>query len=558
MRTFVEDLDRSGEAYHPRKFRDFRDNLNEVNDHPNRPYFILKSIIVKNLYGVDIMVEAVEICKLRLFLKLVAQVDKAKDLEPLPDIDFNIRPGNTLVGFARLDDVKKTLDGTLGLGRKQVDYIVERAEIVERAFQKFRQMQTEYGMDALEFTEQKQELRRRLQVLTAELDRYLAREYNVDPDNANKYENWRVSHQPFHWFAEFYGIMHGGGFDVIIGNPPYVAYSTSKVPYGIENMDYQTLSCKNLYAFMFERSIELTKPRASVSLIVQLTVLSSRKLRALQSLLSSRGSLYALPFPRRPESMFDGVEMPVAILISMGQGPLEYISSRVGRIYTEERPTTLDTIQLVSHQICLHEHRVAKIGTYLEKQIFQKLSHKNYIMDDLTVDYSDHIVYYQEACRYWIKAYPGLPYFKKNGKSIQPPHGRLLYLVTSEAADFIGCFLNSSFFYWYYSIFSDCEHVNDGLVRNLPLPMNWDKISWKPFSTKLLKSLQQHAMRKTINTQQGHKIEYDEIKAVLSKDIIDLIDISLCQLYGLSDYETDFIINFDAKYRSGIGTSHEC
>jgi len=35
-------------------------------------------------------------------------------LEPLPDIDFNIRPGNTLAGFTTLDEVKKTLQGKLG------------------------------------------------------------------------------------------------------------------------------------------------------------------------------------------------------------------------------------------------------------------------------------------------------------------------------------------------------------------------------------------------------------------------------------------------------------
>ena len=44
-----------------------------------------------------------EICKLRLFFKLVAQVDSADQIEPLPDIDFNIRAGNTLVGYASLE-----------------------------------------------------------------------------------------------------------------------------------------------------------------------------------------------------------------------------------------------------------------------------------------------------------------------------------------------------------------------------------------------------------------------------------------------------------------------
>lgn len=41
-----------------------------------------------------IMAEAVEICKLRLFLNLVAQVEKAEQIEPLPDMEFNIRTGN--------------------------------------------------------------------------------------------------------------------------------------------------------------------------------------------------------------------------------------------------------------------------------------------------------------------------------------------------------------------------------------------------------------------------------------------------------------------------------
>ena len=189
MQAFVDDLERSGERHHPGRFADFRRILAEVDKHPNRRYFILKSIIVNNLYGVDIMEEAVEICKLRLFLKLVAQVDRVQHLAPLPDIDFNIRPGNTLVGFATLDDVKHTVD-PLGLYKNQVNRIVEEAEIVEHAFQKFHEMQTDYGMDARDFAAAKQELRSRLVKLTDELDRYLVGAYSVSPSNAQAYDQW--------------------------------------------------------------------------------------------------------------------------------------------------------------------------------------------------------------------------------------------------------------------------------------------------------------------------------------------------------------------------------
>ena len=85
--------------------------------HPNEAYFIHKTIIIHNLYGVDIMEEAVEICKLRLFLKLAAQLEPGQPMEPLPDIDFNIRAGNTLVGYATRDEIRRAFAEAGGTGQ---------------------------------------------------------------------------------------------------------------------------------------------------------------------------------------------------------------------------------------------------------------------------------------------------------------------------------------------------------------------------------------------------------------------------------------------------------
>ncbi|HQE61664.1 MAG TPA: ATP-binding protein, partial [Candidatus Latescibacteria bacterium] len=67
-------------------------------------YHIKRRIITDNLFGVDIMDEAVEIARLRLFLALVASVSTVEQLEPLPNIDFNVVPGNSLIGLMRVDD----------------------------------------------------------------------------------------------------------------------------------------------------------------------------------------------------------------------------------------------------------------------------------------------------------------------------------------------------------------------------------------------------------------------------------------------------------------------
>jgi hypothetical protein len=82
MQGFIEDMESAG-PHHPAKFSDFKQILEESKRHPKQDYFILKAIIVNNLFGVDIMEEAVEICKLRLFLKLVAQVESQDRIEPL-------------------------------------------------------------------------------------------------------------------------------------------------------------------------------------------------------------------------------------------------------------------------------------------------------------------------------------------------------------------------------------------------------------------------------------------------------------------------------------------
>ena len=79
MEAFVEEHDAPASRPVRRSYADFRAHPGgRRRSHPNREYFVLKSIVLNNLYGVDIMEEAVEICKLRLFLKLVAQLERAE------------------------------------------------------------------------------------------------------------------------------------------------------------------------------------------------------------------------------------------------------------------------------------------------------------------------------------------------------------------------------------------------------------------------------------------------------------------------------------------------
>ncbi len=104
--------------------------------------------------------------------------------------------------------------------------IAQDAADVDRLFGHFRQQQMQIGGEVTQ--QDKQNLLARLADLGAKLDGFLAAEYGIDEHHytdpaqyAARLAQWKQSHRPFHWFVEFYGIVHArGGFDVIIGNPP--------------------------------------------------------------------------------------------------------------------------------------------------------------------------------------------------------------------------------------------------------------------------------------------------------------------------------------------------
>ena len=133
-----------------------------------------------------------------------------------------------------------------------------------------------------------------------------------------------------------------------------------------------------------------------------------------------------------------------------------------------------------------------------------------------------------------------------------PPHGRIIKFKTELESSFTACLLNSSLFYWYYSSFSDCEHINDKMVRSFAIPENWNNSDWQEVNQSLLEDMASNSTLKTIKTKEGHVIDYDELNAAASKSIINDIDRILAKHYGFTDEELDFIINYDIKYRMGI------
>jgi hypothetical protein len=190
--------------------------INEELRLKNSEIAMRKLILQNNLYGVDINPNAVEIAKLRLWLWLVTAYEPDK-VEPLPNIDYNIRVGNSLIGYV---DISKFRDHKLTLldwysAEKSLNILLKKRE------DKIKEYKTAVGDKARELKSEIDDLDKKIKkLLDINLFQEISKKVKIDEEEFRKTN-------PFHWGFEFYEVFNGNGenedkgFDAVIGNPPY-------------------------------------------------------------------------------------------------------------------------------------------------------------------------------------------------------------------------------------------------------------------------------------------------------------------------------------------------
>lgn len=193
-----------------------------------KPYRLKHDAIQNSLYGVDIDPGAVEIAKLRLWLSLVVDEEAIKQIKPLPNLDYKVVAGNSLIGFP---------------------FKSEKLHAIEQLKQKFFD-ETDHDRKA----KLKAEIDEQLQAVFASSKKSLGFEVNFD----------------FHiYFSEVF--HHNTGFDVVIVNPPYLGERGNK---DIFRMIARSSLGKRFYKrkmdifyFFFHLALDLAIQKASIGFI---------------------------------------------------------------------------------------------------------------------------------------------------------------------------------------------------------------------------------------------------------------------------------------------------
>ena len=546
-------LDRMEE---PANAKYFQEQLGEITAkyRSNRQYFIYKNIILRNLYGVDIMHEATEIARLRLFLKMVAVVDvdpsaENLGLDPLPDIDFNIRCGNTLVGFATEEEIKTTLtNGDMFAWQNFKDKIAEELEKTSLAQARFRELQLDPAAQHDDLRTAKNHLRERLAKIRDTLDDYL-----YESDRSKPKTKWLADTQPFHWYTEFYPIMHDrGGFDVIIGNPPYVEYNENKFSYKLKSPEYKTRKAANLYAFVSERSKSVSCSGSYCGLIVQISSISTPSMESLcKNIKETSSKLWVSNYATRPSSLFDGVCMNLSIIISQVGCELEenVFATQYNRWTPELRKFGFANLNYSRAEggVLMFDYSIPKLQSPLDVQILKKLMNDGIQLSTLLskAQTGNRLVYRTAGGRYY-------KIFIDRDFGSESKSNKFKYL-THDVHEIIAV-LSSSLWWAYYTLHFDMYNCKDYMMYGFPYNVaNNTSVGAKLSSLgkDLCEDMLRNAERKVQSYKSTGEREQLIFRPALSKPIIDEIDKLLAKHYGFTEEELDFIINYDIKYRMG-------
>ena len=210
---------------------------------------IKKSIIQNNIYGVDIEKGAVDIARLRFWLSIV--VDE-KTPSPLPNLDYKIMQGNSLIeSYKGMDLSRLTYDN------KDKSHITEYSifdDDTNQLQRRVTQLLTQYY--SCSDHEQKHRLQRDIShAISQQLELQ-----NFDADILRELRTLDLAgnDQFFLWHTWFSDVFEKGGFDIVIGNPPYRQIKWLKEKNIYKNSNFNTYdSTGDIYCLFYEIGIKL-------------------------------------------------------------------------------------------------------------------------------------------------------------------------------------------------------------------------------------------------------------------------------------------------------------
>ena len=528
------------------------------------PAFWRRRVVEDCIYGVDLNPLAVELAKLCLWI-----ITAFKE-NPLSFLNHHLKQGNALLGI-RISDIQEHFE-------KQSDLFMQSYIVsIKQAAQSYRE-----GLSRL--TEVIEDIEEKKETL-AELDKNLF-PYNHLCNLFTYYllgelketalllqiENWKKPDKTekllasfnnkdfFHWELEFPDVFYGddSGFNVVIGNPPYVDVNLSDCEANYKGFKFATKECRNLYVFTIERSCQILSCNGRMSFVVPLSLFTTPRMLAIQEFIREQFTkIYIAFFSNRPSQLFKDSQNFVSIFIfekKPGEKPT-IATTKLLRWYSHKRKELFKDLSFTPVIIPENAPKFAvpKLSNIIENAILGKLFSKQKTLKDYISNcQNNNYVIYCYGGVYWTKARNFESFIMKNNERIRSTADRIIYIRENIDTHFIVSILNSTLHYWFWLMFSDCRNKTRGVMCGFPIDI--DKMDYLTknklidLGKRLMGDYEEKGEMMCRNFSSGN-VKYKEFYPKKSKDILDKIDKVLANYYGLEKEELDFIIHYDEEFR---------
>jgi len=533
------------------------------NDEINADVTYWRRKVVENcIYGIDINNLSVLLARLSLWLISVTN-DKA-----LSFIDHHLKCGNSIVGTTtdKVQYINKDIP-LFNMTKEQYMFPIIRK------YERIKEIGSNTKADVALQHEAYEEIRSDLGVIKRKMDYYLASMYAggisdeeefrkvmyadsigfFDDEKFKNLMNYADNNKFFHWELEFPEVFMKGGFDVAIGNPPYV--DVQEEPYKV--LTLYTLKSTNLYSYMIENTTNKTKTGGYIGYIIPLSGFYTPRMKSFYSMITKECELYISNYGVRPSKIFKKAEQRTSIFFGKkGNHKGVVHTTSYNRWHTSERKKLFIDMRYAEQELCDQYDVIPKIGDDIEIRVLERIFSQKNKLEVYESKASDNTVYFHGAARYWLKALDFVPMFyneiKGASRSSEWKEISLSHDVNKET---VICLINSSLFFWYWILMSDERHFSKRDIMGFPyeneifVPYRDEFVS---LEKELIDSYNSNSVERTINTVRG-VTKYQEFYPKKSKDILDRIDALVGRCLGLSKEEVDYIINKDLRFRMGDG-----
>ena len=529
-----------------------------------------KRIITQNLFGVDINESAVEIAKLRLWLWLV-EVYEGKNIEPLPNIEYNLRVGNTLIGNLKVtkyyEEITRSLDSyaTDTEQKKLLDMLKERKKLILHYLTSPSTSDLKENIEAIH--------EKCLPLLNPVFSNSI-RGKIIEKKDVPKLK-------PFHWgFEFFHEEAPEGFFDIIIGNPPYgrtirkkyekrLGLKEGALKEALERSGYETFKIAEYSSHFVERFLQLLKPDGRIGLVITSGLVNNNNMNIVRKIVREElSNIYIASFGLRPTKLFPDVDLNISIVWGKKKKTMEdkhttYTTNFIKfnsdeRVHLFNNLKFKDTTDLYMGKNLIGQGNpgvIAKIGDSkgvvllkILKDLQRDKQMKTLMSSENKTEYS---LEFRGSGKFYLAALQEFPYHSSTIKKI--------YFDEEVLRDFTIILIHSSLFHFFWSVYGNLQHLHKLLIERFPAPeedffkQERDRIfELKEIITEVARksfSPRQREDMKKEKKEQQRDYDFGEFEMGEYEREIDMLDSFLAQAYGFNSEMLEYIKNYDRHVR---------